>query len=751
MDARCVLIARRATAEADLGSRSRCRRSRRSRLDGKPSAGVLVRARVARDVPYELRRQGTLLTVLFGAEVAGAGAPRRPPTCRTSTADCFPPPAADRPRWTRPARRRRTGRAGGGERGPALRPPHAAAPTCSRATWTPTAALLDTAAPVRDRYFEIAPARGGRAALGAGHAHRRLRAAAAAWSRPRARWTTPTHLANAQPRAPRRAPDLLRRAATTSRRACSRRPRSIPGREYFFDLGRFTRNEASARPRVETRRPPGRRPRRRISWTAWTDRPAGGLLRPRRPVARAGHRLRDRRHDCAAPAATRTSDDPARAGPSRRRGAAHSALGHRRTLGRDRCPWSPGHDAWLSRPDATPRPATGGQRYPRPAALERARCGRNSTRVRPRCGLLASREHATLRRFEDERASTSPPRSAAELNARAAFSAGRCVAASASSATTTDVVATGLGRAARGRHLRVVAGLGRPVTRWRFVRADYRHDQRDSNIDPLRHRRALADPCSSGLRLYRRRGRAMIARARLARPRGAAAPWSRRHRRAAPRPAPAPAPPAPLPTPSPSRRPAPTPRRLPRRRRATCSRSPSSATTTSRAPPTVQTNGTISLPLLGEVPVAGLTVRRGQAQADRRSSARDYLVNPQVEVQGQGVPEPVRDRARRGEQPRAASRCAGARGSSTCWSSRAASRRGPRARSSITRARRHVRRAAPRRCACAWAPARSPPQDQVNLEIAAAQRRHHHRVAEVLCDRGGRGDAPGPLRPSRAT
>lgn len=47
--------------------------------------------------------------------------------------------------------------------------------------------------------------------------------------------------------------------------------------------------------------------------------------------------------------------------------------------------------------------------------------------------------------------------------------------------------------------------------------------------------------------------------------------------------------------------------------------------------PTVQTNGTVSLPLLGDVPVAGLTI--GEVQRKLTTLlARDYLVNPQVEV-----------------------------------------------------------------------------------------------------------------------
>ena len=47
--------------------------------------------------------------------------------------------------------------------------------------------------------------------------------------------------------------------------------------------------------------------------------------------------------------------------------------------------------------------------------------------------------------------------------------------------------------------------------------------------------------------------------------------------------------------------------------------------------PTVQTNGSISLPLLGEVQVAGLTIAEVQRKITNLL-AKDFLVNPQVEV-----------------------------------------------------------------------------------------------------------------------
>ena len=47
--------------------------------------------------------------------------------------------------------------------------------------------------------------------------------------------------------------------------------------------------------------------------------------------------------------------------------------------------------------------------------------------------------------------------------------------------------------------------------------------------------------------------------------------------------------------------------------------------------PTVQTNGMVALPLLGEVPVAGLTLAEVKARLTELLG-RDYLVNPQVDV-----------------------------------------------------------------------------------------------------------------------
>ena len=158
----------------------------------------------------------------------------------------------------------------------------------------------------------------------------------------------------------------------------------------------------------------------------------------------------------------------------------------------------------------------------------------------------------------------------------------------------------------------------------------------------------------------------------------------------------------------------------------------------------MQTSGTITLPLLGEVPVAGLTVAEVKRQADR-APGQDYLVDPQVEVkvkeyQSQFVTVLGEVNSAGTQGPARA-----ARGSSTSWS-----RPGgftPRASGEvvITRAGGHRSRAAPRPCACARAAAPSAPQDQVGLELPLRNGDVITRPAEVLCDRGGRGEPPGPL------
>ena len=119
------------------------------------------------------------------------------------------------------------------------------------------------------------------------------------------------------------------------------------------------------------------------------------------------------------------------------------------------------------------------------------------------------------------------------------------------------------------------------------------------------------------------------------------------------RPTPAAARPSPTPTPAPTPTPTPTPTPAPADPSAAPTPTPSPAASSgvgdyevgpgdvldiavfgnddlSRIP-TVQTNGSITFPLLGEVQVAGLTIAEVQRKITNLL-AKDYLVNPQVEV-----------------------------------------------------------------------------------------------------------------------
>jgi hypothetical protein len=67
------------------------------------------------------------------------------------------------------------------------------------------------------------------------------------------------------------------------------------------------------------------------------------------------------------------------------------------------------------------------------------------------------------------------------------------------------VVSTEIGRPRQDRIASWLAGLGRPVTDWAFIRVDYRYEQRDSNIDTF-DTNAHYFAAQLGVRFYRARG-----------------------------------------------------------------------------------------------------------------------------------------------------------------------------------------------------------------------------------------------------
>ncbi|HVR71132.1 MAG TPA: outer membrane beta-barrel protein [Vicinamibacteria bacterium] len=214
------------------------------------AAGVAVRMRLDGEVPYEVRRQGTLLTVLFGAE---------PPAETPSE------PGADVQalyRGLMPAPGAESSAAGDeGSRGPerghldeaegfhfgllTLRP------SVSGLYVDAESALLETAEPLPNRYYEIRPRLAGELPVRTG----RLQADYEARMRRGSSFAlvedTTTHIANASLELPL-GPSIVARGGGHFARGLLETTEVDPGREYFFRLGRYTRYDVSGGLRVRT-------------------------------------------------------------------------------------------------------------------------------------------------------------------------------------------------------------------------------------------------------------------------------------------------------------------------------------------------------------------------------------------------------------------------------------------------------------------------------------------------------------------
>ena len=132
--------------------------------------------------------------------------------------------------------------------------------------------------------------------------------------------------------------------------------------------------------------------------------------------------------------------------------------------------------------------------------------------------------------------------------------------------------------------------------------------------------------------------------------------------------------------------------------------------------PTVQTNGMVALPLLGEVPVAGLTLAEVKAELTALL-LRDYLVNPQVDVRVKEYQSQFVTLLGEMSTPGPPARCAAGRpASSTCWWRRAASPRAPPARS-WSAAPTAPSRTAPGRCASSSERPNLTPEEERRLQV----------------------------------
>ncbi|HSD65726.1 MAG TPA: hypothetical protein VLF95_03440, partial [Vicinamibacteria bacterium] len=207
------------------------------RVEREPGRTV-VRVRVAPEVPFEASHEAGMLTVVFGEQPAPE---LRGPVTPELYARLFPTGTAGRA----PAgdEEEREGAAEGIAVGPATLRPYVSA------SWVDADVAFDSPTPVRDRYLQVAP--------GVTASMPLLQGLLAAEYEPRLRFFSDipqvnetSHFAGARIEVPVGTRTLVRLSHRYTR-AVLETSVVDPGREYFFDLSRYTFNETTAAARVD--------------------------------------------------------------------------------------------------------------------------------------------------------------------------------------------------------------------------------------------------------------------------------------------------------------------------------------------------------------------------------------------------------------------------------------------------------------------------------------------------------------------
>ncbi len=461
---------------------------------GKTGGGVVVRVRVDGDVPYEVRRQGTLLTVLFGpVTLAHASLVQPDADVQNLYRGLLPGSETDTPAVT-------------GEPAPAeLQDPAAVEaeglryglltlrPAVSAVYVEAETALLETARPVADRYYELRPQVAGEMPLGTGHLRGDYEARLRQGSSFALVENSTTHLANASLEVPV-GPIIVSRAAGHFARGLLETTEVDPGREYFFQLGRYTRYDLSGGLRVET----GSRVDLDVSGTRYRldlDENAGffdyeGWTGSAGLGVELGPRLR-------AVFAYTYDEIPA---PARRPEAAMQAHSGSVSLRGEILPLVTGFATVGYRDQRNPDAGAGGTRYRGLSASAR---------------LLKEFSRATTLQLTASR--TTPPSAFesngffvatsfhGELNVALPFSV---VALAGLGYHRNDyrIDSPEIGRPRADRITSWLGGIGRSISPFAFARADYRYERRDSNLERF-DTDAHALTVQLGIRLYRPRTR----------------------------------------------------------------------------------------------------------------------------------------------------------------------------------------------------------------------------------------------------
>jgi hypothetical protein len=463
-----VVVSLAATAPEPLAAPPVAAPLQALRLERTPG-GVQLRIRVAPEVTYEIRRELNRLVLLFGLAAAAT-----PPASPDLYRGLFPPPAGgSEPLGVAPA--------GGSPDVPVPeRPPepkreglHVGAlivkPSATLSYVDADVSLLDTPQAVRDHYAEARPALGVEIPLRDGALRLDYEARIRAYSAFES-VNGVTHLGNAHLQYPLGLAVTLRGTGHFTR-GLLETTEVDPGGEYFFSLGRFTRRQVGAGARLKAGS------RIDLDLAGSLDRvtidAASGFFDYERRTASGGLGVElglDRRGSLV------YSFEQVPASPERPESESriHSVSG---TVEGEILPLLSGRASVGYTRRRSPRAAPEGQRFRGltfGAQLKRD-FGRSTN-------IVASANRSTeLSAFERNAFYVTTSVQGvltAPLPLSFFFSAG-----GGYHVNRYPTVAAQLGAPRRDQIVGWVVGLGRGVTRWAFVRADYRRDRRDSNID----------------------------------------------------------------------------------------------------------------------------------------------------------------------------------------------------------------------------------------------------------------------------
>ena len=458
----------------------------------KTSGGVAIHVRVARSVPHEIQRQGTLLTVLFG-ESAGDRRATPGSDVHQLYRGLLPPNIGDDPVRRGAHDDRIDADVTAGEIEGLRLGPFTVRPSLSAVYVDAENALLETAEPLADQFYEIRPYMAAEMPLGLG----RLRGDYEARLREESRFAiveqSTTHLANANLEMPL-GPNLLARANGHFARGLLETTEVDPGREYFFQLGRYRRYDAGGGLRMQTA---GRLDLDLAGayYSVDLDDDAGFFdYEGRSGTAGIGLEVGPR---LRATLAYTYDEIPSAAERLEARMRAHSAsVG----LQGEVLPLVTGHVTVGYRDQRNPEAGPGGTRYRGlSASASLLKEFSPSTTLR----VIASRSTPPSG-FESNGffVATSV---LGELNVALPFSF-VALAGAGHHHNAYRVVSVEIGAPRDDRITTWMAGLGRSITEWVLLRADYRYEQRVSNLDRF-DTDGHAFTVQLGVRLYRGTGR----------------------------------------------------------------------------------------------------------------------------------------------------------------------------------------------------------------------------------------------------